>query len=119
MAGNLAGVTPAHIMLNREDQDAYIADANLERRDLTRGQKAMLYAVRYPEPSKGGRGKKSLVSSGFSTQRLSAERQVIEHAKELVDLVIDGTMGLDAALAEATRRKQLGMAGQLQVIAES
>jgi hypothetical protein len=41
----------------REDQDAFIADANLERRDLTKGQKAMLIAIRFGDERKGGRGK--------------------------------------------------------------
>ncbi|WP_321961718.1 hypothetical protein [Paraburkholderia sp. J7] len=31
-----AGVVPHTITLNGEDQDAFIAEANLERRDLTR-----------------------------------------------------------------------------------
>ncbi|MFL9998302.1 hypothetical protein PQR34_44025 [Paraburkholderia sediminicola] len=89
--------------LNGEDQDAFIADANLERRDLTKGQKAMLIAVRVPKQQ--GKKATSLVSKDVHYTRVSQARTVIEHASELVDLVIDGSMGLDAALAEATRRR--------------
>jgi hypothetical protein len=40
------GTTPA----------AYIASANLRRRNLTKGQQAMATAMIYPAPAKGGRG---------------------------------------------------------------
>ncbi len=49
-------------MLNGEDQDAFIADANLERRDLSKGQKAMLIAEGFPQERKGGAGKRPLIT---------------------------------------------------------
>ncbi len=58
--------------------------------------------------------KKSAETAGFSANRLLQARQVVEHAPEFVDLVIDGTMGLDAALTEATRRKQVGMVEEIR-----
>lgn len=109
-----AGVTPHYTMLNGEDQDAFIADANLERRDLSKGQKAMLIAERFPvsqtHPGKKSDAAMDLVSKSISGSRVSQARTVLEYAHELVDLVIDGRMGLDAALQEATRRKQIGQA---------
>jgi hypothetical protein len=48
-----AGIAPHHVMVNGGDQDAFIADANLDRRDLTKGQKAMLVAIRFPEKQPG------------------------------------------------------------------
>jgi hypothetical protein len=100
-----ANIRPDYVMLNGEDQDAFIADANLERRDLSKGQKAMLFAWRIPEASKGGRGKKALETSAFSRQRVGQARTVLQFCPEMVDSVIDGTIGLDDAYAEANRRK--------------
>lgn len=51
MQSELLSVT--HATLNDEDQDAFIADANLERRDLVKAQKAMLLAKRYPKGTRG------------------------------------------------------------------
>ncbi|MEX3949271.1 hypothetical protein AB4Y40_16180 [Paraburkholderia sp. EG287B] len=100
MAGSIQG-----------DQDAYIASVNLKRRNLTKGQKAMLVAKRYPDDDgEGGRGKKGqshkLAKSGaFAVQRLREARVVLHKCPHLVDLVIDGSMALSAAYAEAQRRR--------------
>ena len=97
-------------MLNGEDQDAFIADANLERRDLTKGQKAMLLAVRFPDSNKGGRGKKgnAVESTELSQERISRARVVNRLCPEMVDAVIEGKTGLDEAYAEANRRRAAG-----------
>ncbi|MFL9998293.1 ParB N-terminal domain-containing protein [Paraburkholderia sediminicola] len=109
-----AKVQPHTITLNGEDQDAYIADANLERRDLTKGQKAMLIAVRFGDERKGGRGKTASTnyaeSSQLSVRRVQQARAVKEYCPEMIDSVIDGKTGLDEAYAEAQRRRQLGQA---------
>lgn len=113
-ACKLAGVTPPHIALNGEDIDAFIADVNLERRDLTKGQKAMLLAVRHTGDRKGGRGKtaarNSAESAGLSMRRVQEARSVIEFCPELVEQVIDGKLGLDEGLKEAQRRRAVGLA---------
>ncbi|MGF6920171.1 hypothetical protein [Paraburkholderia sp. 40] len=105
-----AGVKPHTIMLKGDDQDAFIADANLERRDLTKGQKAMLIAVRFPEPNKGGRGKKqnSFDAKQFSVARISLARAVLAYCPEMVQPIIDGKMSLDDAYNEAQQRKRAG-----------
>lgn len=106
-ACRIAGVVqPATLMLNGEDQDAYIADANLERRDLTKGQKAMLLAVRFPKGRQGKKGTSS-VSDDVSSTRIKQARLVNELCPEMVDDVIAGTTGLDEALEEAQRRRAL------------
>lgn len=106
-ASKIAGVSPTYIQLDSEDQDAYIADVNLERRDLTKGQKAMLLAERYPEGGKGGRGQKEnlSVSKEFSAARLGQARTVKRFCPELVELVIAGQMGLDEAYREANMKR--------------
>jgi hypothetical protein len=46
---------------------------------------AAFLAFAYPEPEKGGRGKKANLKEtlGFSTMRLSQARQVLRHSREL------------------------------------
>jgi hypothetical protein len=60
----------------------------------------MAVAIAYPEPDKGGRGKKALESSGFSQQRLSQARQVLNYSQEMARQVLNDTIKLDAALAK-------------------
>src|SRR3954454_17833315 len=53
-----AGVEPQFRRLNGEDHRAFITSANLNRRNLSKGQQAMAMAFIYPDGGKGGRGKK-------------------------------------------------------------
>ena len=65
----------------------------------------MLYAVAYPEPAKGGRGKKnSSVSEGFSDTRLSYARTVLREAPDLAEGVLSGSLALDSAYKEVMMR---------------
>ncbi len=48
---------PPTRVLNGEDPAAYVISANIHRRHMTAGQRAMAVAIIYPEPVKGGRGK--------------------------------------------------------------
>jgi hypothetical protein len=66
-ACKLANVEPVFMELP-DDQDPldYIDDMD-ERRNVSKGQRAMVRAIRYPETSKGGRGKKN----GSETERFS------------------------------------------------
>jgi hypothetical protein len=52
---------------------------------MTKGQQAMAVAKIYPEPEKGGRGKKGSVSEEFSGTRVSYARTVMRWAPELAD----------------------------------
>jgi hypothetical protein len=54
--------------------------------NVSKGQQAIALAILYPEPEKGGRGKKSAntkESLGFTTQRLSEARSILEYSREL------------------------------------
>jgi ParB-like nuclease domain len=110
-ACEIAKVEPRFEQLNGRDPLAYIVSANLNRRNLTKGQQAMALAMIYPEPEKGGRGKKSealnsAVSAGFSTRRLNAARSVLHHSRELAESVIKGSVSLDAALEKVAELQQ-------------
>jgi hypothetical protein len=88
---------------------ALIASANLERRELSKAQKAMAMAFMYPEPGKGGRGikGKATESDGFSQIRLKEARSILAYSEELATDVLLGTAKLDKALADvATLKKQ-------------
>jgi ParB-like chromosome segregation protein Spo0J len=52
-AYEMAGVEPRFVRLNGEDPAAYILSANVERRSLTAGQKAMTRAIVSPEAKMG------------------------------------------------------------------
>jgi hypothetical protein len=68
----------------------FILSQNVNRRHLSAGQRAMAVAVAYPEPEKGGRGKKRLGDLNPSAERLSLARTVPHFAPDLVDAVRAG-----------------------------
>jgi ParB-like nuclease domain len=100
-----AGVAPHYINLDGQDPVTYILSANIHRRNLTKSQRAIVVARIYPEPEKGGRGKKSSVTKEFSDERLSLARTVIRHAPDLASSVLAGTLSLENAFEEARIRK--------------
>jgi hypothetical protein len=64
----------------------------------------MALAMMYPEPEKGGRGKKSAalnstVSVGFSATRLNLARGILHHSRSLAESVLKGITPLDQAVA--------------------
>ena len=76
-ACEIAGVEPRFEKLSGQDPAAFIVSVNLARRNLKKGQQAMALAMIYPEPEKGGRGKKAVnpkETLGFSQMRLSQAR---------------------------------------------
>ncbi len=70
--------------LNGEDPTAFVLSANIHRRHMTKGQRAMAVAM-VTQPAKGGRGKTVPVLEGFSKQRISEARTVLQHAPDLAD----------------------------------
>ncbi len=102
-ACELAGVEPRFEDWNGSDVRSYIASANLQRRNLTKGQQAMALAFLYPEPEKGGRGKKSEAinsaeSAGFSARRLNEARSILRYSRELAECVLEGLVSFDKTL---------------------
>jgi hypothetical protein len=102
-ACRMAKVKPKFEKLNGRDPRDYIISANLARRNLTKGQQAMVVAMLYPEPEKGGRGKKSEArnrpeTGQFSKQRLSDARTILRHSRKVAESVMKGYITLDKAL---------------------
>ncbi len=85
--------------LDGEDPTAFILSANVHRRNLTTGQRAMAVAMLAPEPpeasesgKKGGRGKKGPASGSLSvsSQRIAEAREVLKYSRELAETVMAG-----------------------------
>ena len=68
-ACKIAGVEPTTRELEGEDPTAFVLSANIHRRHITKGQRAMAVAMIYPKPEKGGRGRKTTEIVGFSPLR--------------------------------------------------
>ena len=56
-ACKIAGVEPTTRELNDEDPTAFVLSANIHRRHMTKGQRAMAVAMIYPKAEKGARVK--------------------------------------------------------------
>lgn len=109
-ACRLAGIEP-HVRVLEGDPKAYVLSANINRRHMTKGQRAMAVARMYPEPEKGGRGNKINSSKNedfkkISTGNLSQARTIIAYAPDFVDSVISGAVSLSDAYKEAKARKE-------------
>lgn len=113
----IAGVEPQFQRLNGEDIAAFIVSQNINRRHLTKAQRAMSVAMIYPEPGKGGRGREnSLLNKEFSGSRLSQARTVLRFGKEdMAPAVISGAMPLNEAYTEACRRRDAAGSKENQI----
>jgi hypothetical protein len=111
-ACKLANVEPIFETLpDGEDAVAYI-DLMDERRNVSKGQRAMAKAMRYPEVKVGGKrikGSGSETERGFSNVRLSNARSVLRHSRSLAEAVVKGITPLDAALAKMKEEEQYQM----------
>jgi hypothetical protein len=104
-ACEIIGVEPRFETKEFKDDDevrAFVRSRN-ERRDLSKGERAMAVAMLYPEPERG-RGKKDAArkdaeTSSFTYRRVQQARQVLHHSSELALAVRDGSLKLDQALA--------------------
>jgi hypothetical protein len=111
----MAGIEPRFERLNGDEPRAFVW-ARGQRRNVSKGQQAIAMALLYPEPEKGGRGKKRNGSETeqFSKVRLSQARAIVAHSPQLAHAVREGGVKFDDALKqeaaagdEATRRKEL------------
>lgn len=90
------------------EQVRRIWSENGQRRNMTKGVRAMVAACIFPEPEKGGRGKKALTIKeiGVNAGSLSQARTVIRYAPELVDDVKAERRSLMDAYTIAKDRRQ-------------
>ncbi|UPT99243.1 ParB N-terminal domain-containing protein [Bradyrhizobium barranii subsp. apii] len=108
-ACGMTGVQPRFEVIEFEDEDAiraFVKDRS-ERRDISKGQRAMGHALLFPDAEKGGRGKKKVPETGgFSRQRLGEARTVLAFSRELALKVRDGSVKLDQALATVAEARK-------------
>ncbi|MFB7950287.1 ParB/RepB/Spo0J family partition protein [Kitasatospora phosalacinea] len=118
-ACKLAGVEPEFITYEGSDTDAYAFLVNARRRNLTKGQLAMIAAkvrlhgvnnqgVTGEAPSgftEASTGRALSELAGVSGSRISQALTVLCHAPDLVDPVISGAIGLNEAYKSARETK--------------
>lgn len=100
-ACRIAGVEPTYTSLNGHDPVSYILSANIERRNLNKGQRAM--ALARLETKHSARVAGALID--VSAARISQASTVLNHAPNLADSVMSGAVPLDTAYEQARQRK--------------
>jgi hypothetical protein len=118
-ACEIAGIEPRFATYEGDDPDSYALSVNIRRRNLTKGQMAMI-ATKACSPTAqttGSRGEQATVSlpeqtarslserTGVSLGRIGMAYTVLRHAADLVDPVISGAIRLDKAYKVARERK--------------
>ena len=111
-ACEIAGVEPDYVTLQFADESAlraYVRSTN-ERRDLSKGERAMMLAMMYPDGGKPAPGRRdpAITESekiSVSMARVKIARQVLRFSYELACKVRDGSEKLDDALAYVRREQ--------------
>ncbi|KKL61445.1 hypothetical protein LCGC14_2195200, partial [marine sediment metagenome] len=111
-ACKLAGIEPSIRELNGEDPTAYVLSANIHRRHMTKGQRAMAVAMIYPGGSGKGANPKNL---GLSGELIRQARVALQYAPDLAANVLTGAESLDAAYKTAGDRKTAASSEETQL----
>jgi ParB/RepB/Spo0J family partition protein len=98
-----AGVIPDYVLLDGADPVTYIVSANINRRHMSKGQRAMVVA-RLLETNKATQQTASR-QAGMSQPLISQARTVLHYASDLAPQVIAGHLSLENAYGEAKVRK--------------
>lgn len=108
VACGIAGVEPEFEdrICDDDEARALIISANLQRRNLTKGQKAMALAIMFPEPKRGIHSELKNSTREFDKAYLSRARTVLSHDPDLARLVMNGPEKLDDAYAIVKHRQQ-------------
>lgn len=113
-ACSIAGVDPRVEYFDGEDPRKLIISRNIQTREMTASQKAMLLAMEYPENGKRGPKAKNgpaansqdSLEIGFSAELLRQARLIVRYAGDLSERVAGGAVKFDVALKEANRKRQ-------------
>ena len=111
-ACKVAGMEPTSRDLNGEDPTAFVLSANIHRRHMTKGQRAMAVAKIYP----GGSGKGANPTNlGLSHELIRQARLVLQYAPDLADNILVGTSKIDDAYKTARERKDAASSDETQL----
>ncbi len=88
--------------LDGEDPTAFVMFANIYRRHMTKGQRAMTVAKIYPETSQGKKTSEDF-SEVASRRYINMARTVLQFAPDLADGVLTGATPLDEAYKTARK----------------
>jgi ParB-like chromosome segregation protein Spo0J len=114
-ACEMVGITPTVTRRPAgEDPVAYIFSTNLNRRDMSKGQKAMVIAKTRLLETSNSQAALARVA-GLSQQRISQACMVLKFAPDMADGVAAGSTGLDEAVEEARRRKSAASGKDVQM----
>lgn len=113
-ACRMAGVEPETVVYEGNDLAEYVLDANITRRNMTIGQRAMATALVLEADGRrtNGRWKRGSVDIGkFANisdwqSRLKEAGIILDFTPNLADRVLDGSLTFKAALDEANEIKQ-------------
>jgi hypothetical protein len=120
-ACEIAAVEPKFTTYGGSDPRGYVLSVNLRRRNITKGQAAMISAKARSEsehqPCSDSEHSTRSVSeqTGLSLGRISQANVVLQHAADLVEAVISGAMGLDEAYAIARENKAKANSAEVQL----
>lgn len=113
-ACEIAGVKPETVLFDGDDEAAFVLSVNVARRHLTTGQQAMSTALVLVDAGKRENGRwkrgssdiyKSVNSDGTWGQLIHRAGVILDHAADLAEQVVEGTLALDAAYREAEKRR--------------
>jgi len=113
-ACRMAGVEPETVVYEGSDLAEYVLDANITRRNMTTGQRAMATALVLEADGRRANGRwkrgsieikdESLLSGWLKAMKYAGT--VLDYSPALAGRVLDGTLALDAAYKEANEIKQ-------------
>lgn len=103
-ACELVGVDPEFVTYEGDDPEGYVLSANVNRRNLSKGQRAMAVAIL----NESLEIKDSLlaIETQVNPGYLSMARRIRQYAPELCDAVMAGDVSLNDAYEEAKANKQ-------------
>ena len=110
----LIGIDPETVVYDGDDLAAYVIDANVTRRNMSTGARAMATALVLQADGRrdGGRWKRGTVANGeFSisetdtgwVKAMNCAGIVLDYALDLASSVVDGTLALDSAFQRADK----------------
>ncbi|WP_338676802.1 ParB/RepB/Spo0J family partition protein [Streptomyces sp. SCSIO 30461] len=120
-ACEIADAEPAFVTYDGGDPSGYAMSVNLRRRNITKGQAAMISAKARSAPEHRPRSgaeqstRSVAEQTGLSLGRISQANMVLQHAPDLVDSVISGAMGLDEAYESARANKAKANSAEVQL----